>query len=213
VLVPQVAGRAAAELDDLRAAARTAIRRIAPAGTQLVVLGAGEERREFGAATRGSLAPYGVALEVSLGEDGPGPVLLPLSLTVGAWLLRDALGPGSGAVGRGVGPEPGGPVGVPDAPVALLVMGDGSARRSATAPGYLDERAAGYDAGVAAALAAGDPDGLRVDVGLGDELLAAGPRTWNAAADLLAGVAWRAELLYAAAPYGVGYFVAAWTRP
>ncbi|HVV50046.1 MAG TPA: hypothetical protein VHO06_10340, partial [Polyangia bacterium] len=74
VLVPEVAGGAAAELDDLRAAARTAIRRIASAGTQLVVLGAGEAWREFGAATRGSLAPYGVALEVSLGEDGPGPV-------------------------------------------------------------------------------------------------------------------------------------------
>ena len=40
-----------------------------------------------------------------LGSDEPGPVELPLSLTIGAWLLRDALGPNCGATGWSVGPD------------------------------------------------------------------------------------------------------------
>jgi hypothetical protein len=223
VLVPEVAGGAAPELDDLRAACRSAIRRVAHGGSRLVAVGAGDATRGFAATARGSLAPFGVPVEIPLGTDEPAAdpadpahaaaeAGLPLSLTVGAWLLRDALGPGCGAVGRSVGPQPGPALDLPAGPVALLVLGDGSARRSASAPGYLDERADAFDAAIAAALAAGDPERLRTDVGLGDELLAAGPRTWNAAADVLAGARWDAELLYDAAPYGVGYFAAAWTR-
>jgi hypothetical protein len=209
LLVPEIAQGAAAELDDLRAACRTAIRRVAAPGTAVIVLGAGPAWMPYEATVRGSLAGYGVDLELPLGSEAPGPVALPLPLTIGAWLLRDALGPESGATGWAVGPDDGELV--IDDDVALLVMADGSARRSPAAPGYLDERAKGFDAGVAAALGAGDPAGLRVDVELADVLLAAGGRTWNAAAELLGNRTWAAELLYDAAPYGVAYFVAAWT--
>jgi hypothetical protein len=98
-----------------------------------------------------------------------------------------------------------------DTPVALLVMGDGSARRSTSAPGYLDERAADFDADVAAALAGGRGDALTVDGWLAEQLLAAGAPAWNAAGRLLRGRTFAADLLYADAPYGVGYFVAVWT--
>ncbi len=71
----------------------------------------------------------------------------------------------------------------------LLVMGDGSARRTEKAPGWLDERAAGFDAAASAALAAGDPALLARGAicELGAQLLAAGAPAWRAASRLLAG--------------------------
>lgn len=97
-------------------------------------------------------------------------------------------------------------------PTALVVFGDGSARRSEKAPGYYDERAGAFDASVARALGSGDRDALAaLDAGLGDELLAAGVPAWHEAAALLTG-SWSAELTYDDAPFGVGYFVAVWTR-
>jgi hypothetical protein len=215
LLIPQVAQGAAPELDDLRAACRTAIRRVAT-GAQIVVIGAGPRWAGHGPTTRGTLAGFGVPLEVPLGSDAPGRVELPLSLTVGAWLLRDALGPDSGATGWSVGPDdtnyPDHVVPNDDGRYALLVMGDGSARRSTTAPGYLDERAAAFDAAAATALASGVAHRLHLDLELGAELLADGARAWDAAAGQLEPFQFDAELLYDAAPYGVGYFVAAWTR-
>jgi hypothetical protein len=213
LLVPEVAQRAAAELDDLRTACRAAIRRVAQSADRLVVVGAGPSWQHFGATSRGSLAGYGVALEIPLGSDESGPVELPLSLTIGAWLLRDALGPNCGAVGYAMGPCDGVlPRFDEDDDITLVVMGDGSARRSTSAPGYFDERAAAFDALVATALATGQPDLLHINPAVGAELLAAGTDVWDAAARLLEGGDWTAELLYDADPYGVGYFVAAWTE-
>ena len=208
VLVPEVAQGAAGELDDLRDACLAAIRSIAAPGRRLVVLGAGPSTRSYPAVSRGTFAGFGVPLDVPLGSDEPGPVELPLSLTVGAWLVREALGPNTGAVG--VAAHEWTPV-PDDGPVALLVMGDGSACRSTAAPGYLDERAAAYDAAVAFALASGE--GWRLSEGClpeADDLLVAGTRVWDSAATAIEASQWRAELLYDDAPYGVGYFVAVW---
>jgi hypothetical protein len=211
LLVPEVAQAAAPELDELRAACREAIRRVAVPGARLLVVGAGERWQRHGPTARGSLAGYGVPIEIPLGSDEPGPVELPLSLTIGAWLLRDALGPNCGATGASVARGQTMIDLPPDHDVALLVMGDGSARRSTSAPGYFDERAPGFDAGLAEALRSGKRPALQADVGLGDQLLATAPRVWAALLPRLDGVSYRAELLYDAAPYGVGYFVAVWT--
>jgi aromatic ring-opening dioxygenase LigB subunit len=90
-------------------------------------------------------------------------------------------------------------------------MGDGSARRSVAAPGYVDERAATFDATVAAALKSADVDALlALDPQLAGDLLAAGRASWQVLAGA-AGPGCTAELLYDDAPYGVGYFVATWT--
>lgn len=212
-LVPELAQGAAPELDGLRTACRDAVRRVAPPGAGILIVGAGETTRRHAPAVRGSFAPFGVDLEVSLGEDEPGGALeLPLSLTVGAWLLRDTLGAGHAAHGLSVGPEGIGGES-PDRPAALLVMGDGSARRSIKAPGYLDDRAAPFDAAIAAILAEGDAAALTgIDPELAAELLVAGGPAWRAAGELLLDAEWDAELLYDDAPYGVGYLVAAWTR-
>jgi hypothetical protein len=221
VLVPAVASGAAGELEPLRRASRQALRRVhGDDGRRLAVLGPANTSAMHSPVARGSLSGYGVSLEVHLGSPGCGGAAeLPLSLTVGAWLLGQALGPSSGAVGFSVGPDFVASRAAVEllalaetTRVALVVMGDGSARRSTTAPGYLDPRAEPFDAAVAAALRNGDGEALAdLDETLGAELLAAGVPAWRAAGALLAGGSYDAELLYAEAPYGVGYFAAAWT--
>ncbi|HZY77122.1 MAG TPA: hypothetical protein VFE40_12450 [Jatrophihabitantaceae bacterium] len=221
LLVPEVASGAAAELDALRDACRAAISAVA-AGRQLVLLGAGPRSQAHSPLARGTLAGFGVPGEIHLGAPTCGGDLeLPPALTVGAWLVRDALGPRSGARGFSVGPDfAASPAAVElltlaeTTDVALLVLGDGSARRSTTAPGYLDERAAGFDASVADALRSGEGRRLeKLDGELAGELLAAGVPAWHATAAVLPEQIYSARLSYDQAPYGVGYFVATWTLP
>jgi hypothetical protein len=211
LLVPDVAQGAAPELDDLRAACFSAIKAAASVAGSWLVVGAGVHSASHRPNARGSLAGFGVDLELGLGSDASGPLELPLGLTIGAWLLRATLGADSGASGYSVGPE-GGALPLLEGDQALLVMGDGSARRSMSAPGYLDERAASFDTAMADALRSGAATRLRTSAEIGSELLASGPRVWNAVADALGDAAFStADLFYDAAPYGVGYFVAAWT--
>jgi hypothetical protein len=220
LLVPEISSGAAAELEPLRAACDSALTRLGRSCDRLVVVGSGPASAFHSPVTRGTLDSYGVSVEVALGSPACGGAAeLPLSLTIGAWLLRRSLGERSGAVGVSVGP------GFASTRAALelltlaetqrlglVVMGDGSARRSVRAPGYLDERAEPLDAAVGAMLRSGDGDALaNLDEPLGEQLLAAGVPAWRAAGAVLAGGDYDAELLYSDAPYGVGYFVAYWT--
>lgn len=97
--------------------------------------------------------------------------------------------------------------------IALLVIADGSACHGDDAPGRRDDRAKTFDAALAAALATGDPDALRVaaaDRDLARALLAAiDPLTVLALLGAGRPPA-TAELLYSDAPLGVGYLVASW---
>lgn len=98
--------------------------------------------------------------------------------------------------------------------VGLLIMGDGSARRSAKAPGHLDERAFAFDDTVHRALAEGDTGTLAgLDPLLAEELMVAGRAAWQvmAAAVDLEGSTVRAEVRYADDPFGVLYLVGVWT--
>ena len=97
--------------------------------------------------------------------------------------------------------------------IALLVIADGSACHGDDAPGRRDDRARTFDGALAEALAAGDPDALRVaaaDHDLARALLASvDPLTVLAL--LAAGrPPATAELLYSDAPLRVGYLVASW---
>ena len=97
-------------------------------------------------------------------------------------------------------------------PVGLLVVGDGAATHTEKAPGHLDERAGPFDAAVADALRAADPAALAaLDPVLAAQLWAAGRAPWQVLAGATTGTAWSGELLYSAAPFGVGYHVAVWT--
>jgi aromatic ring-opening dioxygenase LigB subunit len=94
--------------------------------------------------------------------------------------------------------------------VGLLVMGDGSARRSEHAPVHLHPRAEVFDKAVAKAFQDTDVEVLAaLDPDLAAVLQAAGRAPWQVLAGAVSGL--RGELLYDAAPYGVGYFVASFT--
>lgn len=98
--------------------------------------------------------------------------------------------------------------------VGLLIMGDGSARRSAKAPGHLDERAFAFDETVHRALSEGDTGALAaLDPALAEELMVAGRAAWQvmAAAVDLEGSTVRARIRYADDPFGVLYLVGVWT--
>jgi hypothetical protein len=95
--------------------------------------------------------------------------------------------------------------------VALLAMGDASARKAAGVHGAADPAAERYDAEVAAALAAADPGRLAaLDPALDAELMIAGRTAWQVLAGAAAGVSLRGRLHCAAAPYDVSYLVASW---
>lgn len=228
LIVPELAGAAAGELADLRAAADAAVARLlATEARTVVVVGAGDRTAELSYPYRGSFAPWGAPLEVRLGRHPAGIIGtdgLPLSLLVGAWLLSRAR-PQVATTWRMISvaaDEPvercaagGGRLGSRTQPWALLAMGDGSACRGVTAPGYDDPRAPAYDEGVAAALAGADADALLgLDPGLSAELRVAGRAPWQvlAGAARAAGGDWRGDLSYHQAPYGVAYFVANWAR-
>ncbi|QES44225.1 hypothetical protein DEJ49_27405 [Streptomyces venezuelae] len=236
LLVPEVAAGAAPELDAARAACSDAIGVLAAARPDLlVVIGPAEQsgRGPHPQGARASFRGFGVDVDVRLGpvppeaeaeaESAPGAEGrsgLPSSLAVAGWLLERAQWSAAPVEGLGVG-EPleaercihvGAGIGARADRVALLVMGDASACRTLKAPGYLDERAAGFDAEVGRALGEADIEALKaLDAGLAYELKAAGRAPWQVLAGAAEGAALRGELLYEDAPYGVGYVVAAWS--
>ncbi len=97
-----------------------------------------------------------------------------------------------------------------DAGTALLVLGDGSARRGPKAPGAFDPRAAAFDAGVERAVRDADLGALlAVDPALARDLMATGRPAWQVLAGALAGpAAPAAHIHYANDPFGVMYLVA-----
>jgi aromatic ring-opening dioxygenase LigB subunit len=95
--------------------------------------------------------------------------------------------------------------------VGLLVAGDGSARRGPKAPGYLDPRAASFDAEVGRALGSGDAAALlALDPILADDLLVAGRAPWQVLGGAVGDATVTATLDYAGDPFGVWYAVARW---
>ena len=187
-------------------------RLLATGPDEVVVIATGPVSSQFPPGTTGSLAGYGLPVTATL--PGAAPLeagVVPLGVTLGAWLLA-----GAGVPCSAITAGPDRPAAGPDRPDrrrALLVMGDGSARRSERAPGYVDPRAEAFDAAVATALATADAPALAaLDPALGADLLADGVPAWRVAADAATGP-YRAELLYDAAPYGVGYLVATWLAP
>ncbi|MEV0188766.1 class III extradiol dioxygenase subunit B-like domain-containing protein [Kitasatospora purpeofusca] len=220
LLVPEVAVGASSELEPLRAACDEALGAVLAAGPDLlVVVGTGPEAEVWTEGGAGSFHRYGVPVVAALpGGRAEGPELSP-ALTVGAWLLGragatlpthacavPADAPADRMLGLGQGLA-----GLADR-VGLLVMGDGSACRSLKAPGYLDERAEGYDAELARALGTADTAALAaLDPGLAAELKAEGRAPWQVLAGAAEGAGLTARLGYQDAPYGVGYLVASWS--
>jgi hypothetical protein len=193
-------------LPDLRAACAAAVARLLAAAPDVVaVTGPAESTAPFDPAGELSLASFAPALRLS--ENSPsrdnskkrdaGPSAaapaLPLALGIGAMLLDEAgyQGPRtydgiaeyeSAAACLALGAK----IAASAPRVALLAMGDGTARRSPSAPGYLDERAAPFDEAVERAVRAADLPALAdLDPILAADLLAAGRPAWQSLAGAL----------------------------
>jgi len=232
-IVPELAAGAAGELQDLRDACESALDELrATAPDLLLVVGGDTRTRTYAEGTRSTLMPYGEPVPVTLGQtvtaspgpseptQQPDPTGLPLSLAIGAWLLER-----SGWTGpvRGLGvaeDEPpqtcldlGAGLAAEADRVGLLVMGDGSARRTPASPGYRDERAQAFDTDAARAFETGDVAALAaLDVELAHELMVAGRAPWQVLAGAWSDDVPDPQLLFADAPYGVFYLVAVWTH-
>jgi hypothetical protein len=211
LLLPAVAGAPSPPLSVLRAAVTAAVQAVLEIRPEVVlVVGDGVDGVRFGPGDAGDLRGYGVDVELPFaGWVRPGGRRVPLPHLLGGWLLDRTgyagtrLGVGPGDLATALADVPG--------PVGVLAMGDGSARRSEKAPGYLDPAAGPFDAAVARALADGDTAALAVlDQVEGQRLLAAGVPVWRAVGAALDGLPFRAQLLYDEAPFGVGYPVASW---
>jgi hypothetical protein len=231
VLIPAAMGAAGAgpELADLRAACAAAARGLVRARPDLIVIvGGGPAGRTYPWPSAGSLHRYGVPWST-----GPGHPILPLSLTVGTWLLTEALERAAWGAGEAGGAGGGLAVtlcAVADtaepaacrrlgarlaglAPrVAMLVMGDASAKKAIGVSGAPDTEAEEYDAAIAAALGAADTAALaRLDPDRAAELRVTGRAPWQVLAGAAAGTdGLRGRLRLQAAPYDVSYLVASW---
>jgi hypothetical protein len=202
------------------AAQATVARLVATEPDRVVLVGNGPEQVSYGPADAGSLAGFGVDEVVPLGPRTCGEAaVLPLSITVGAWLLGGTGWTGNRqavALPESLSADDAAALGTEiaelDERVALLCLGDGSARRSDKAPGWFDPRAEPFDRTVAVALAEADLAALRgLDPELARELLVAGRTSWQVLAGAAAGQRWSGTVSYDEAPFGVGYFVAGWT--
>lgn len=207
---------------ELRAACLDAVRRVLSVGTDVVVLVAGDPAappdagREWDPGAASGVEGYSAGRVASQSPSGDEP--LPLGLAVGRHLL-DAAG--------WTGPRRLVAVSSMAAPadclalgrrwvrgeqrVALVALGDGSARRTLKAPGYLDPRALELDALAEKGLH-GDLGVLReLDPLVCGQLLVAGRAAWQ----VLAGAAEGAGAITPtehldADPYGVRYLVVSW---
>jgi hypothetical protein len=177
---------------------------------RVVVVGGADTTATWEPTTPVDPSPYGGP---DVGDPASGP-RLPLSLMVGRTLLdwpgdvvlkgvaTDASPEDCAALGAAI---------VADERTTLLVLGDGSARRNIKAPGYVDDRAVGFDEQVTGALSRADAGALSaLDPKLAAELLVAGRAAWQVLAGALGGRPAAGRLLHADDPFGVLYLVATW---
>jgi hypothetical protein len=211
LLARELTGRAVV-LPELREACAAAVARLlASEPAAVLVVGAGTATATWDADDRLDLSAWAPGLRAR------GNPRLPLALGLGAMLLDEA-----GFTGRRILQAVGeaetaaaclrlgatATAAQPDA-TAILVMGDGSARRSPAAPGHFDERAAPFDLAAEQALRDGDMAAVAAfDAALARDLMATGRAAWQVLAGALGERRQAGEILYADAPLGVGYLVA-----
>ena len=228
LLIPEAAGEPGPgdpELPRLRAACQQAVSALLAERPDLIAVVGADPRTgrtaEYPPDAPGQLREFGVPFAV--GQDGPDAPPLPLSLTVGKWLLSRAVPEHAPPPTRwwGIAPDAGpaecrrlGEKLARLAPrVALLAMGDGPGCRARAAPDAADPDADRYDDQVAAALAAADPAALAaLDPGQDGPLVIAGRAAWQVLGGAAGQDAFAAELRYRGVPFEVSYFVASWRR-
>lgn len=208
-------------LEQLRAACWSGLDSLRFGSPQLLVLVAADDATVEDLAGRGSLEEYGVPREVSLPghEDAHGSGL-PLSLSVGAWLLERDGWPGpvvAATVSRTAGVDECAQLGERLAQraerVAMLVMADGSSQRSDEQTEAVRRRAEVHDSELVRTLEEGEPRQLlTLDEASAAQAGADGVNPLRVMAGAAEDGVFDAELLYQGAPFGVGYVVAVWER-
>ena len=209
LLAPELSG-ADSEAARLREAILTAVRGLLADPPDLVVVtGSADRTADWPSEARLDMHAYGAA------RPAP-PAVAPLSVGIGA-LLLDLCGyagamrlqtvhKGSSLVECAAVAAH---LGLGAARVGMVVVADGSARRTVKAPGYFDSRAEPYDAAVAETIRSGELSRLHdLDPLLAADLMASG---WAALQVLGAAFGQnrpRTTVHYDEAPYGVGYLVA-----
>ena len=201
-------------IPELRQACAVAAERLVRSSPEVIaVVGPGRRTAVWPADGRLNLAAFGPALGT---QSEPRGSPLPLPLGLGARLLDESGYTGPRLLQSVHSGEPaaacvrmGAGLRTLSDRVGLLVMADGSACRSLRAPGYLDPRAAPFDAAIAEAVRSGDLGSLRtMDHALARELLAGARPAWHVLAGAMPGGAPSTEILYEADPFGVFYLVA-----
>ena len=213
VLIPELAGEAAAEVAELTEAVRAAAVTLPE---RWIAVGVGPTDQTFEPHTRGTFAGYVVDLPVILGDQDPGRITaLPLCALFAGWLRSEAGGHARVEVrvypadldaetavarGRDLRRE----IDAASEPVGVLVIADGANTLTPAAPGGYDPQSEAVQDSLDRALATGDAAAL---IRLPDNVVG------RVAYQVLAGLAPRpsaAVQLACAAPYGVGYFVGTW---
>ena len=215
VMVPRLAGAAAAELTGLREAVLTAA---AEMPRHWLAVGAGPRDAVIDTPRAGTFAGYGADERVTLSPGPPAePVDLPLCALIAAW-IRGQAQPGAHAdvrvyptdldAGEAVqrGRRLRAELDARDEPVGLLVIADGANTLTPPAPGGYDPDSVAVQQALDDALAGGDVAALhRLPA------IVVGRVAYQVLAGLAEPAPRAAEELYREAPYGVGYFVGLWT--
>ncbi|MCW2523295.1 MAG: hypothetical protein JWO63_1630 [Frankiales bacterium] len=194
LLLPGMTGAPVAEVEQLRTACLAAIGRLLSAKPDVVVVVGGLRDAE-------SAPPLSLAVaRALLAEAGYAAAVREVTVAVTATAAECV------SAGREIAAD--------GAAIGLLVMADGSARRTLKAPGYLDERALPFDDNLQALLSNSDWAGvLELDTALAAQLLVAGRAPWQVAAGALAHTDLQATVHYAEGPFGVWYPVVSYAGP
>ncbi len=216
VLVPELAGAAADEVAELRAAMVAAAAALPP---RWVAVGVGTADVVVGPGSVGTFAGFGADLVVRLSPQASGqdqPVELPLCALIAGWMRAQAqpdaraevrvyAGSHHAAAALALGRQLRNEIDRLAEPTGVLVVADGANTLTPAAPGGHHPGDADVQRALDDALACGDVATLtrlpeqvvgRVAFGVLAGLTEPSPRS--------------AKQLYRAAPYGVGYFAGVW---
>jgi hypothetical protein len=214
VLVPELAGAAASEVAELRAAMVAAVAALPP---RWVVVGVAATDAVIGPESVGTFAGFGADLGVRLSPEAAGPpVELPLCALIAGWIREQAQPDACAEVhvfatshdsdaalarGRQLRDE----IEQSTEPTGLLVVADGANTLTSAAPGGYHAADVDVQRALDDALSCGDVAALtrlpgqvvgRVAFGVLAGLAEPAPRS--------------AKELHRTAPYGVGYFAGVW---
>jgi hypothetical protein len=214
VLVPELAGAAAEEVAELRAAMVAAAAVLPP---RWIVVGVCAADGVIGPESVGTFAGYGADVVVRLSAQAGGPpTAMPLCALIGGWMRAmaqpDAVAqvrvyadshamPAAVELGRRLRGE----VDQSSEPTGVLVVADGTNTLTPAAPGGYRPADVDVQSALDDALACGDVAALtRLPAQV------RGRVAFGVLAGLAEPVPRSAKELYRAAPYGVGYFAGVW---